>query len=109
MSSSPSFVGISGDRVLVNDDVFGWQYLPASIAVFGCGFVGLELGQSLHRLGVKTVILGKGGLAGPLSDPVVTEYTLNACSEEFYVDPDATASEVRREENQVVIKFQDTE
>lgn len=40
-------------RLLISDDVFEWDALPRSIAVVGGGGVGLELGQALHRLGVR--------------------------------------------------------
>ena len=40
-----------GDRLIINDDVFNWNDLPESVAVFGPGVIGLELGQALHRLG----------------------------------------------------------
>jgi dihydrolipoamide dehydrogenase len=33
-----------GDRLVVNDDVFQWDDLPRSVAVFGPGVIGLELG-----------------------------------------------------------------
>ncbi|MGH8628426.1 MAG: FAD-dependent oxidoreductase, partial [Gammaproteobacteria bacterium] len=42
------------EHVLVSDDLFEWQDLPASIGLIGTGSVGLELGQALHRLGVRT-------------------------------------------------------
>src|SRR3546814_710210 len=45
-----------GDRVVVNDDVFYWNDLPRSAMVVGAGVIGLELGQTLARLGVKTCI-----------------------------------------------------
>ncbi|WP_446917596.1 FAD-dependent oxidoreductase, partial [Klebsiella pneumoniae] len=48
----PMFEGL-GDRLLVNDDVFDWDDLPESVAVFGPGVIGLEIGQALHRLGVR--------------------------------------------------------
>ncbi|MCP1661222.1 dihydrolipoyl dehydrogenase [Neisseria perflava] len=60
-----------GDKVIVNDDVFSWNTLPKSVAVFGPGVIGLELGQALHRLGVKVEIFGIGGMIGGISDPVV--------------------------------------
>ena len=41
-----------GDRLIINDDVFNWDDLPKAVAVFGPGVIGLELGQSLKRLGV---------------------------------------------------------
>ncbi|RYE83047.1 MAG: FAD-binding protein, partial [Myxococcales bacterium] len=59
-----------GDRLIVNDDVFSWDTLPSSVVVFGAGVIGLELGQALHRLGVRVLVIGRGGSLGPLSDPV---------------------------------------
>jgi dihydrolipoamide dehydrogenase len=60
------------DRVLVNDDVFELEDLPDSIAVIGSGVIGLELGQALHRLGVRVAIFSRSGHIGPLTDPEVT-------------------------------------
>lgn len=60
-----------GDRLIVNDDVFDWQTLPRRILVVGTGVIGMELGQALARLGVKTCLINRGkGLAG-ISDPAV--------------------------------------
>jgi len=61
---------VLGDRLIVNDDVFSWDTLPKSVAVFGPGVIGLELGQALHRLGVKVEIFGVAGAIGGISDPV---------------------------------------
>ena len=47
-----------GDKVIVNDDVFSWETLPESVAVFGPGVIGLELGQALSRLGIKVEVFG---------------------------------------------------
>jgi dihydrolipoamide dehydrogenase len=49
-----------GDRLLTSDSVFDLPRLPRSIAVVGAGVIGLELGQALHRLAVKTKILDIG-------------------------------------------------
>lgn len=54
-----------------NEDVFDWEDLPESVLVVGSGVIGLELGQALARLGVRTTIVGVRGVIGPLSDPVV--------------------------------------
>ncbi|MBJ3778343.1 dihydrolipoyl dehydrogenase [Acuticoccus mangrovi] len=74
------FAGL--ENVVTSDDVFGWQTLPESVVVFGNGIIGLELGQALTRLGVRTRLLGKDGLVGPLTDPdvraVATEIFCNA-------------------------------
>jgi len=69
--SVPKPFEVAGDRLIVNDDVFDWQDLPESVAVFGAGVIGLELGQALHRLGVRTHLFGRSGSVGPLSDPDV--------------------------------------
>ena len=39
--------------------------------------IGLELGQALHRLGVKVEIFGVAGAIGGISDPVVAEESQN--------------------------------
>ncbi len=75
--------------LIINDDViFSWDDLPESVAVFGPGVIGLELGQSLHRLGVKTKLFGLGGQVGPVTDPEIMAYADKAFNEEFYPDAD---------------------
>lgn len=49
-----------GERLLTSDTVFDLPSLPRSIAVVGTGVIGLELGQALARLGVRTTILDGG-------------------------------------------------
>lgn len=60
-----------GDRLISNDQVFDWTELPESVAVLGAGVIGLELGQALHRLGVRVTLFGRDARLGPLSDPEV--------------------------------------
>ena len=43
-----------GDRLIVNDDVFNWDDLPESVAVFGPGVIGLELGRHCIDLVFKS-------------------------------------------------------
>lgn len=85
-----------GDRLVINDDVFDWDDLPESVAVFGPGVIGLELGQALHRLGVKVKLFGLGGQVGPLTDPEVMAYATKAFQEEFYLDPDVKVESMKR-------------
>ncbi|PMN69783.1 dihydrolipoyl dehydrogenase [Enterovibrio norvegicus] len=96
-----------GDRLIVNDDVFDWDDLPESVAVFGPGVIGLELGQSLKRLGVDVVMFGVGGQVGPLTDPTVMAYADKTFNEEFYLDPDAKVEEMVREGDNVHIRYID--
>lgn len=103
----PKSFEVVGDRLIINDDVFSWQTLPSSVAVFGPGVIGLELGQALARLGVRVRIFGRGGAVGPLTDPVVRERFLAAIGEEVYVDPDARVSELKRVGDEVSVTFAD--
>jgi dihydrolipoamide dehydrogenase len=105
--SSPSYPPAwraLGDRLLTNDDVFELADLPESVAVFGPGVIGLELGQALHRLGVRVKVFGRGGGVGPLSDPAVLREARRIFGEEFYLDTDAHA-DVSREGDEVVVRY----
>ncbi|ODB34915.1 dihydrolipoyl dehydrogenase [Pseudoalteromonas sp. BMB] len=97
--SRPSYPGAFnsfGDRLVINDNVFDWDDLPDSVAVFGPGVIGLELGQALHRLGVKVKVFGVGGGLGPLTDPIVKDYATTVFSDEFYLDTDAKVSDMKQ-------------
>ena len=94
-----------GDRLVVNDDVFSWQDLPKSVAVFGPGVIGLELGQALARLGVRVVVLGRGGRVGPITDPAVQKAAVKAFAAEFVLDPDAHVTRVERKGDEVEIEY----
>ena len=105
--SSPAYPAawkVLGDRVLTNDDVFELPDLPESVAVFGPGVIGLELGQALHRLGVRVKVFGRGGGVGPLSDPAVLREARCIFGEEFYLDTDAHA-EVARDGDEIVVSY----
>ena len=58
------------DRIITTDDFFELEELPASIAVIGLGVIGLEIGQSLHRLGCTVVGIDIQEAVGGLTDPV---------------------------------------
>ncbi|WP_318443731.1 dihydrolipoyl dehydrogenase [Photobacterium leiognathi] len=106
--SRPAYPGVwneLGDRLVVNDDVFNWDDLPNSVAVFGPGVIGLELGQSLNRLGVNVTMFGLGGQVGPLTDPEVMAYANKAFNEEFYLDPNVQVESMKRVGDQVEIQY----
>ena len=105
--SSPSFPPIwknLGDRLITNDGIFELDDLPGSVAVFGPGVIGLELGQALHRLGVRVKVFGRGGGVGPIGDPAILAEARKVFNDEFYLDTDAHA-DVRRDGDQVVIEY----
>ena len=93
-----------GERLVTNETIFEWTDLPRSVAVFGPGVIGLELGQALHRLGVRIKVFGRGGGVGPLSDPELVVEARRVFGAEFYLDTDAHA-EVAREGDEVVVRY----
>lgn len=105
--SYPAFIAELGDRLVVNDDIFEWRDLPKSVAVFGPGAIGLELGQALSRLGVDVLMFGLGGQVGPLTDPKVMESATQAFSEEFHLDADAKVHSMVNVEDGVSIEYDD--
>ncbi|MGY2491795.1 dihydrolipoyl dehydrogenase [Cupriavidus sp. CP313] len=96
---------VFGDRLIVNDDVFAWEDLPASVAVFGPGVIGLELGQALSRLGVRVRVFGQSGSLAALTDPEVRAYAERSFNREFYLDPGARVMDMRREGDEAVITY----
>src|SRR5207244_4165450 len=98
-----------GERLVVNDDVFDWDELPRSVAVFGPGVIGLELGQALARLGVRVVVLGRGGRLGPITDPYVQRAAIKAFSHELTLDTDAHVTRVERIGDEVEIEYRGPE
>lgn len=72
-----------GDRLLTTDDFFEQEDLPSSMAVIGLGVIGLELGQSLHRLGVNVVGIDMAENIGGLSDPEVNKAAIGIIGKEY--------------------------
>ena len=108
--SSPKLMSMFnglGDRLVVNDDIFDWDTLPESVAVFGPGVIGLELGQALHRLGVRIRIFGLSGSLKPLSDMGIKSYAENLFKDEFPLDTKANILGFELENEQVKISFVD--
>lgn len=92
----PAMFEALGDRLIVNDDVFDWETLPEAVAVFGAGVIGLELGQALHRLGVRVTLFGRDDFVGPLTDPEVRARARALFAEEMDFHPDADVTRVAR-------------
>ena len=101
----PDFLKAAGKRLVTSDDVFEWADLPESVAVFGPGVIGLELGQALARLGVRVRMFGVGGAIGPIRDEEIRQIALETFNEEFPLDPDATVESINETEGGVEITF----
>lgn len=84
--SWPSAWRALGARLVTNEEVFEWNDLPRSVAVFGPGVIGLELGQALHRLGARVKVFGRSGSIGQLTDPVMISEATHVFGAEFRLD-----------------------
>ncbi|WP_114418095.1 dihydrolipoyl dehydrogenase [Marinospirillum perlucidum] len=101
----PEPLQAAADRLITTDEIFEWTDLPDSIAVFGPGVIGLELGQALHRLGVRMRLFGRGGKIGPLSDPKIRSLAEELFNQEFSLLSDAQVSQVSLDDQGVKIRF----
>ncbi|MDQ7732182.1 dihydrolipoyl dehydrogenase [Halomonas sp. SpR1] len=106
--SSPNipemFQGL-GERLLVNDSLFELPSLPESVAVFGSGVVGLELGQALSHLGVRVRMFGRSGSLGGIADEEIRNYAEHCFNEEFYLDTRSEVIDVSLVKGGVSISF----
>ena len=95
-----------GDRLIINDDIFAWETLPKSVAVFGTGVIGLELGQALTRLGVKVKLFGRGNRIGGISDPSVSAQAVSIFQQELDVHLDTKTSVRLNDAGQVEVSYE---
>lgn len=104
-----SFAGL-GDKILSSDSIFELETLPEKVAVFGQGFIGLEIGQALHRLGVEMTLFASGSdsFAG-ISDPLIMEEARRILGSELRIElfPDVKA--ISLSNDKVSIKFLSSE
>jgi dihydrolipoamide dehydrogenase len=99
----PSLEALRGE-LLTNDNVFELEELPESVAVVGTGVIALELGQALHRLGVRTAIFGRSRSLGPLTDPAVRDSAEATFAQELDLRLEAEL-EARREDSGVRLRW----
>lgn len=94
-----------GDVLITNDEIFELPDLPESVLVVGTGVIGLELGQALHRLGVRTTLLGRRGVVGPLADPVVKAVARRVFEAELDVSFEHRFESIERVEGGALARF----
>ena len=71
------------DDVITTDEFFELEDLPASMAVIGLGSIGLEIGQSLHRMGVKVAAVDQLTSIAKLDDTAVNDIAIATIGREF--------------------------
>ncbi len=72
-----------GDRILTTDQFFELDDLPESVAVIGLGAIGLELGQSMSRLGVEVTALDVLDRIAGIDDEAVNKQAVDLIGKEF--------------------------
>ncbi len=96
-------------HVLVSDDVFSWDDLPDSVAVIGAGVIGLELGQALHRLGVRVAVFGRGDRLAQISDDEINRTAIACLGAELDLRLRTDIVATRLENGQVVLQTHDAD
>ena len=71
------------DDVITTDEFFELEDLPASMAVIGLGSIGLEIGQALHRLGVKVAAVDQLSVVAKLEDAKVNDVVMASIGREM--------------------------
>jgi dihydrolipoamide dehydrogenase len=96
-----------GPGIVTSDDVFYWDDLPSSIAVIGSGVIGLELGQALARLGVRTAVFARGCSIAQLTDPEVLRVAADVLGTELDLRRQAEVINARQDGGEVVLTARD--
>ena len=81
-----------GERVITTDEVFELTELPRSMAIIGMGTIGLELGQSLARMGIEITGFDQGERVAGIADPEVNRTAIELMREELAIHLRATAT-----------------
>jgi len=80
-----------GDQIITTDSLFELEEMPRSVAVIGLGTIGLEIGQSLSRLGVNLTGFDLLDTIGGIEDPEVAQTALSILRKDFPIHLGAAA------------------
>jgi len=72
-----------GERVITTDEFFELEDLPESMAIIGLGVIGLEIGQSLHRIGIKTTGIDQLTTIGGINDDDINKTAIEIIGKEM--------------------------
>ena len=92
-------------HLLTSENIFELPTLPKSLAVFGTGPLGIELGQAMSRLGVEVMMFGVGGGIAGIHDPEMRDYANKILNLEFYLNAEANVDSVSEAEGGVVVHY----
>ncbi|MCY7277694.1 MAG: FAD-dependent oxidoreductase, partial [Phormidesmis sp. CAN_BIN44] len=78
----PDIPGLANTPYLTNRNFFDLQILPPRLLVIGGGYIGLELGQGLARLGSQTQIIVRGDRVLDREESEVSEVLVTALEQD---------------------------
>ncbi|MBC7970738.1 MAG: FAD-dependent oxidoreductase [Verrucomicrobia bacterium] len=78
----PDLPGLAGTPYLTNRNFFALQTLPRRLLVLGAGYIGLELGQGLARLGSETHLIVRGDRVLGQEEPDVSDVLADALKQD---------------------------
>jgi pyruvate/2-oxoglutarate dehydrogenase complex dihydrolipoamide dehydrogenase (E3) component len=81
-STIPDIPGLAGTPYLTNRNFFDWQQIPPRLLVVGGGYIALELGQGLARLGSQTKLIVRGDRLLAQEESDVSDVLANAFRKE---------------------------
>jgi dihydrolipoamide dehydrogenase len=103
----PALLQPLGAALLTSDNLFELPDLPESVAVFGSGAIGLELGQALHALGTRVTFFNPNDVLGPFSDPLLSERFRALLASEFDLRLGVTGLDVQVQPDGVLVRHRD--
>lgn len=106
-SWTPPMLRDFSDHVLTNDTIFEQEELPASVAVFGMGVIGMELGQAMHRLGTRVAFFDPFPGFGFVTDPIVRKSIFEVLGGELELYPESKIESVEEVDGGLQITWLD--
>jgi dihydrolipoamide dehydrogenase len=96
-------------RLLTKDQsIHVIERLPDSIAIIGLRVITLQLGQSMHRLEIKTSPFRRAGKVGGLTHPQMQSETLSCLIEELTIYPQGEILAACAKKNAITLSFKQT-
>jgi dihydrolipoamide dehydrogenase len=72
-----------GEKVITTDELFELENLPECAAVIGLGVIGLEIGQSLRRMGINVTGIELSNTISGIHDPALQQVAIDVMVKEF--------------------------
>lgn len=97
--SRPIYLDIFNDiknEVLTNENIFELKQVPSSIAVFGAGVIGLELGFALKNLGSQVQLFSRGKNLLRLNSDI-NEYLVNHINSSMDFEYEESVTKIEKE------------